>query len=60
MPPQQPDGLLDLIDDGLNFRAHRIPDPLLARNLMRLPQPRKPRSRAARRADWRSRRNALQ
>jgi hypothetical protein len=22
MPPQQPDGLLDVIDDGLDFRAH--------------------------------------
>jgi hypothetical protein len=22
MPPQQPDRLLDLIDDGLGFRAH--------------------------------------
>jgi len=22
MPPQQPDGLLDIVDDGLNFRAH--------------------------------------
>jgi hypothetical protein len=22
MPPQQPDGLLDLGDDGLNFSAH--------------------------------------
>jgi hypothetical protein len=24
MPPQQPDRLLDLIEDGLNFRAHGI------------------------------------
>jgi hypothetical protein len=22
MPPQQPDRLLDLVDDGLDFRAH--------------------------------------
>jgi hypothetical protein len=22
MPPQQPKGLLDLVDDGRNFRAH--------------------------------------
>jgi hypothetical protein len=25
MPPQQPDGLLDFVDDGLNFRAHGPP-----------------------------------
>jgi hypothetical protein len=25
MPPQQPDRLLDLIDDVLNFRAHGPP-----------------------------------
>jgi hypothetical protein len=24
MPPQQPDRLLDLIDDRLNFRAHGL------------------------------------
>jgi len=24
MPPQQPDRLLDLIDDGLDFRAHDL------------------------------------
>jgi hypothetical protein len=22
MPPQQPEGLLDLVEDGRNFRAH--------------------------------------
>jgi hypothetical protein len=24
MPPQQPDGLLDVIDDGLDFGAHTL------------------------------------
>jgi len=24
MPPQQPERLLDLIDQGLDFRAHRV------------------------------------
>jgi hypothetical protein len=30
MPPQQPDRLLDFIDDGLNFRAHGPPQGNLA------------------------------
>jgi hypothetical protein len=25
MPPQQPKGLLDLVDNGLNFSAHGSP-----------------------------------
>jgi hypothetical protein len=32
MPPQQPDRLLDLIDDGFNLGTHfSIPDPDVAR-----------------------------
>jgi hypothetical protein len=29
MPPQQPDRLLDLIDDGLNLGAHLLPQVLV-------------------------------
>jgi hypothetical protein len=25
MPPQQPDRLLDILDEGLDFRAHDVP-----------------------------------
>jgi hypothetical protein len=30
MPPQQPDRLLDLVDDILDFRAHGLPAGVLA------------------------------
>ena len=34
MPPQQPDRLLDLIDDGLHFRAHNFTSGFVRRNLV--------------------------